>query len=314
MKLNRKIKKLKAQVKDFGLGFVLKYYYTVKTKNHDLHIQMVYNYLSKELENLVREYQTIAEYPREEKPKTIWVCWWQGYDAMPELCKLCVDRLRNNLPEDYTLGLLTKDNFRQYVDLPPIILERLDSGLLTITQFTDILRQALLFYRGGTWIDASVWTNETLIGNLDEGFPFWSVKLNGIHNPNVVGQRITQCKWAGFLLSGEKGNLVSKFVYESMCHYYSSHCSTIDYFIQNLIMRIGYDQIPAIREIIDAIPESNSCMYDLFPRMNTPFDPEIWEKLNADTGAFKLTQKRQYIEETDGQMTFFAHLKNGMKE
>lgn len=313
MDFKRKIKKHEAQISDFGLWFVLKYYYTVKTKNYDSHIRMVYDYLSKELENLVREYQTIVEYPREEKPKTIWVCWWQGYDAMPELCRLCVDRLQTILPKEYTLIFLSKENYSQYVKLPPIILERLESGLLPVPQFCDVMRNALIYQNGGTWIDASVWTNESLFDCLEQGLPYWSVKLHGVYNPNSVGQRISECKWASFILSGEKGSLLSKFVYEGMCQYYSRHCSTIEYFTQNVIIRIAYDQIPMIHDMIETIPESNRHMYDLFEYMSSPFDPVIWEELNADTGVFKLTQKRQYTEEIGGKETFYTKLKTESK-
>lgn len=309
MDITKKRKKIKAHIDDFGFGFVLKYYYAVKTKNHDMRIRMVYDYLSNDLDNLVQEYCETPEDSWQEKPKTIWVCWWQGYDAMPELCRLCVDRLRTILPKDYTLVFLSKENYSQYVKLPPIILERLESGLLPVPQFCDVMRNALIYQYGGTWIDASVWTNESLFEDLQNELPFWSVKLHDIYNQDSVGQRISQCKWASFLLSGARGNPVSKFVYDGMCQYYSKHCSTIEYFTQNVIFRIAYDRIPAIHTMMDAIPDSNAHMYDLFHFMNRPFESTIWERLNEDTGAFKLTQKSKYTVENQGKMTFYSKLK-----
>ena len=46
---------------------------------------------------------------------------------------------------------------------------------------------------------------------------FWSIKLDGVVKKNVVGQIITQCQWAGFIMYGKKGNCVCKFALESMC-------------------------------------------------------------------------------------------------
>lgn len=311
--MNKKIKEYQGKIQDFGLWFVLKNYYSIKAKKHDMRISMVYDFLSDELKELIQEYQKIPSFPRGEKKKTVWVCWWQGYEKMPELCRICVDRLQAVLPEDYTLVFLSKDNYAQYVTLPPMIIERMESGVLPIPQFCDILRHALIYFHGGTWIDASVWTNESLFDCLNESHPFWSLKLHGIHDTNVVGQRISQCKWASFLLSGEKGSLLSKFVYEGMCLHYTNYRSTVEYFTQNVIIRIGYDRIPEIRKIIDEIPESNSHMYDLFGYMNTPFDTAVWEKLNADTGAFKLTQKKTYCKEINGKKTFYGYLTDSRK-
>lgn len=307
--MKTKMRKFLLLTRDFGPFFAIKYYLLRESKNYDKHIKLVYDKLLKELENKVEEYKRINYIPRGEKSKNIWVCWWQGYEQMPLLCKLCYEQLKKIIPPEYKLVLITSDNYMNYVNIPDYITDKLGDGSLSVTQFSDILREALIYYNGGTWIDASVWTNEKIIDFLELDLSFWSVKLQEIDDREVWGQLISECKWAGFLLSGEKGNLVCKFAYECMCLYFKNHVSTIDYFIQNLILKIGYDQVPVIREIIDRVPVSNTHLYELYRHMNDEFCEEIWNDISSDTGAFKLTQKRQYKIENNGKKTFYGFLR-----
>ena len=42
--------------------------------------------------------------------------------------------------------------------------------------------------------------------------------------------------------------------------------------------------------------------------MNRPYDAVVWKSITSDTAFFKLTQKRKYQLEIDGEKTFFAYL------
>lgn len=305
-----KFEKFKLLSKDYGTLFAIKYYYHREMGHDEIFIQMLYDKLSKILAPVITKYQTISEIKKGERSNIIWVCWWQGYDTMPELCKICYKQLLNILPDEYKVVLITKDNYREYSNIPDYIVEKVENGTLSITQFSDILREALILNNGGTWIDASVWTNKNIFQFLEQDLRFWSVKLDAIDDPSVRGQKISECKWAGFLLSGEKNNVVCQFAFESMCLYFKEHVSTIDYFIQNLIIKIAYDQIPVIRQIIDDIPVSNKYMYELYRHMNECFDQDFWNEMCKETGAFKLTQKRMYIDSIGEEETFYGHLKS----
>lgn len=303
-------------IKAFGLsvGFRRYFYYEVFIrygKCRDKYIKLIYSYLEKSLAAVIEKYKNVNDGAvNSDESKNIWVCWWQGYDNMPELCKMCYENLIRNKPRDYTVHLITQNNYRQYVNIPDYIFDRMNSGFLTITQFSDILREALLYYQGGLWIDSSVWTTPDFYRFINTKSTFWSIKLDHIYKEYMIGQVISECKWTGFFMYGKRGNVVTKFAFDCMCEYFRNNEVTIDYFIQNFIIKIGYENIPLIRESIDRIPLSNSHIYDLFLRLNLPFVVDEWNVMVSDTGVFKLSQKARYKDEIDGKITFHGYIKS----
>lgn len=311
--LIREGKKYLESAANFGYLYSIKYcYYCLRWCRHkkdvDKYIETVYVYLKAFLSDQINAFRKENKVNSESESKNIWVSWWQGCDSMPEWCKICFDNLKRNTPSDYTLTMITKDNYDQYAQIPSFIFDRIDAGQLTLTQFSDILREALLYQQGGLWIDLSVWTTPNFLEFVDHEKEFWSIKLNEIDR-QCIGEVVSKCMWSGFYMYAKKGNVVTKFAFESMCAYYKHHTKTIDYFIQNMIIRIGYDNVPSIRKAIDAYSASNEELYNLYLVMDKPFDQNLWAKFTSKTGAFKVTQKRFYREFVDGKQTFYGHLK-----
>ena len=306
-------KKLRLAIKDFGLFFSLRHFYYKQMwrnwqKDRDKYINIVYEYLENFLSDQIDQYNSNNNICLEDDSKNIWVCWWQGYNNMPELCKKCFKSLNENIPQGYKIHLITQDNYKDYVTIPEHVLERLNCGYLTITQFSDILREALLYFQGGLWIDSSVWTCKNFYQFINTNAEFWSIKLDHVYKEYMIGQVVSGCMWSGFFMYGKKGNIVTKFAFDGMCAYYKEHIGTIDYFIQNFIIKIGYDTVPRIKQVIDNIHYNNSHLYDLYLAMNNPFDANKWAEMTSDTGAFKLTQKVVYQNEVYGKTTFHGEL------
>lgn len=86
-----------------------------------------------------------------------------------------------------------------------------------------------------------------------------------------------------------------------MCKYYKYHNITIDYFIQNFIIRIGYDSISLIKETIDRIPPNNKNLYTLSLIIDDAYDENNWREICENTYFFKLTHKRTYSETNHGK-------------
>lgn len=307
-----KLKKIQLMVKDFGVLFTVKYYFLKETKQYDKYIGMVYNYLTEYLKDYIIKFNNVQNGKNivNGKNRNIWVCWWQGEQSMPNFCKMCYDNLKKNTPSEYKIYLITRENYKQYTDIPEYIVNKMEQGLITITQFSDILRQNLLLLNGGLWLDASIWVTPNYISKIDTTLPFWSIKLKKIDDSNVWGQLISKCKWGGFILYGVPDDVVFKFVYGAMCKYYYEHDSTIDYFIQNMLIRIAYDNVPVIQTRIDEIQVSNENLYKLYREMDAPYEEKKWNYYCEDTGIFKLTQKREYNEYSGGKLTFYGYLKS----
>lgn len=314
-KIKKNCGNLTTGICEFGFSVGVKRYFYYEMfirygKCRDKYINLVYNFFDFFFQDQINQYSNaIVDDTVSEDSKDIWVCWWQGYDVMPELCNMCFINLQKNIPNGYTIHLVTKDNYRQYVEIPQHIFDRLDAGVLTVTQFSDILREALLYFQGGLWIDSSVWTTADFYRYIKTDMNFCSIRLDHIYKNYIIGQAISECKWSGFFMYAKKGNLVTKFAFDCMCAYYKRYIGTIDYFIQNFIIKIGYDNVPAIKKLIDSIPLSNSHLYSLFLCLNDPFDKKKWDEMCADTGVFKLSQKAKYRDEVDGKMTFYGYLR-----
>ena len=305
------MKKLIKLIRNFGFLFTFKYCFYKFTKQNDKYIKLIYDYLSKFLQPIIKKYNEDEDsFLEKQKSNYIWTCWWQGYQMMPDLCKKCYDNLKSILDKNFELILITKDNYSKYVDIPNIIIEKLNLGLITITQFSDVLREALIVQNGGTWIDVSVWCTPNINNYLHLDLEFWSVKLFEVYDNSNIGQLISNCMWSGFILSGVKNSLVLRFALDSMIYYYSNYSMMIDYFMQNLIIRIAYENISKIRSIIDDVSFSNPNLYVLYPYMNCPYDEHIWLYLTSSTCFFKLTQKCSYLEQNGTSFTFYHRLFN----
>lgn len=291
-----------------GIHSILKIVCYHRKKLKRKYIKSVYSYLHSFLKEDIILFNNDTRHAEESPSNNIWVCWWQGFDKMPDFCKMCYKRLQSNICGDFHLNFITKDNYADYVKIPNYIIDRLENGHLSITQFSDILREALLYYHGGLWIDATVWTNPNFMSSVRTDLEFWSIKLDGVVKKNVVGQIITQCQWAGFIMYGKRGNCVCKFALESMCKYYQSHEITIDYFIQNFIIRIGYDNISSIKEAIDRIPSNNKNLYSLSLVIDKEYNENEWCDICQETYFYKLTHKRPYLETINGKKTYYKKI------
>ena len=57
---------------------------------------------------------------------------------------------------DRNVHILTEENYRDYVTFPPFIQQKIDSGVISKTHMSDLLRLELLIRHGGLWLDATV--------------------------------------------------------------------------------------------------------------------------------------------------------------
>ena len=101
-------------------------------------------------------------------PKVIWL-YWHSHDDIPEVVRLCVDRVRTFCP-DYKVNFLNASSINEYITLPDIP----DSLPLAIK--ADYIRLMLLEKYGGVWMDSSIFLNE------DFG---WISKMSSNHDAFV---------------------------------------------------------------------------------------------------------------------------------
>lgn len=236
----------------------------------------------------------------------VWCCWWQGAEQMPELVKMCNDRLRQLLPmEEAELHMLTQNNYQDYVNLPDYIVEKFEAGKMSITALSDILRVALLAQYGGFWIDATVF--------ISDRFPTEFIRSDyyaqRMYDPVKWKHEACKGRWCGFLMGGKAGNVIFLLLRDAFFAWWKAHDSVIDYVILDYFLLAGYKHIPAIREQIDNLPDNNPGVFEMYKILDKPYTPERYAQLTSRTNLHKLTYKIDLVKTTaEGKVTLYAHL------
>lgn len=242
---------------------------------------------------------TKAEYP-------IWCCWWQGEDSMPELVRLCYTRLKQIIPEEVQLRLITLDNYQQYVTFPEHILNKFNQGIITMTTMSDVLRFLLLEKYGGYWLDATVFFS----GNIpDEYFTenFFCQKMS--ENTKYAKREACRSMWCGFSMAGKANLVIFRYMNEAFFKWFQEYDSIIDYVLIDYLLWSGYTQVPEIAAIINQVPDNNEDIFELYKVLNLPYSEELYRTITERNVMHKLTYKMDLHRYTpDGKLTMYGYL------
>ena len=239
----------------------------------------------------------------------VWCCWWQGEEQMPELVRMCHARLRQVIPADKAkLHLITLDNYRDYVDLPAHIIDKFQRKIITMTTMSDVLRFALLEKYGGYWLDATVFFTGQIPQEYFSG-QFYCQRM--VNNTELVKREACRGNWCGFSMAGPRGSLVFRFMNEAFSRWWSYYDTIIDYVLIDYLLWSGFKAIPAIHETIDAVPDNNEDIFEMYQVLNQPYTPELMERLTQRNVMHKLTYKMDLEKVTPtGELTLYGYLFN----
>lgn len=249
----------------------------------------------------------INQFPQEHSsgqgaiPKRIWIFWWQGNQNDIPIVNLCISSIYKRKPIDAELVVLTKDNLYQYCKIPSHIQEKVDTGIITLTHFSDIVRVGVLAEHGGVWLDATVYA-ATEFSTIFDG-NVWSIK-----KPSMYHKYIPKGRWSIYAIGAEKHSLLFLLMRELFSEYWKTHDSMLDYFLVDYCMDLLYERVPGIRQALDAIPENNPQVLELQRLLGQPFTGELFGTLLADTQLFKLSWKKEVPLEIDGKVTMLGWL------
>lgn len=84
--------------------------------------------------------------------------------------------------------------------------------------------------------------------------------------------------------------------------YWHNSDKLVDYFLVDAVLRLGYDEIPAVRMAIDDVClNNNGCTHELYRNINSRFDENLWNALNSGSSCnvFKLSYKDPISPEPD---------------
>ena len=276
------------------------------------YISAVEEYVDREMAGLVEEYNQPAKQNEKVEARVlnkfpIWVCWWQGEEQMPEIVRMCHARLKQVIPQDKAeLHLLTLENYQEYVDIPDLIREKFEQGIVTMATMSDVLRFQLLARYGGYWLDATVF----FTGKIPEEYftkDFYCQRMHS--NPEKVRREACKGNWCGFSMEGRAGNIIFRYMNDAFDLWWQKHNDIVDYVLIDYLLWTGYRKIPAIKAIIDTVPDNNEDIFELYQVLDQPYSEELYQRTIKRNVMHKLTYKIDLVKETeDGQQTMYGWL------
>jgi len=235
----------------------------------------------------------------------IWILWWQGKENMPEVVANCYKSVLRNAAS-HPVILLTSENIKQYLNLPDILYERFEKGIVQIQQMADIVRLQLLHSHGGLWIDSTMY----LISPLDESIfvsEFFSLKQDTGIKDNLY---VSKYRWDTSFLAARKGSDYMKFLGDIHLTYSIKFDYKIDYFIIDYILDLLTVKNEKFNDIINQLLFNNPGTTVLSEHMNEVYDKDVMAIILKDNFVFKLNHRVSYSELTNtGQKTYWGYFK-----
>ena len=241
-----------------------------------------------------------------EEKSPVWVFWWQCEINMPDTVRICYESICRN-SGTHPVKLVTRQNYTEYVSLPDYIIEKLNSGHISLAQFADILKVNLLYEYGGYWMNATVLVTKTW--HKEKNVEFFTIKTIS-NSTDVSGGR-----WSGFLTGGGRHGLFFDFAKTLINEYWKNESAMTDDFLMDYITALAYDHLPYFKKMIDG----NDCympgVFDLSCLLNQPFDPGKFDEICRNAHFHKLSRKSRYVTKNDnGEQTFYEYLKQKNQE
>lgn len=258
--------------------------------------------LKRDLSNVIENHQNILSYGTHQENSPIWVCWWTGESNAPELVKKCICSIKKNAG-NHPVYLITQDNYEDYIEIPQYMLKYIRNNTMGLAHLSDYIRVSLLYMYGGLWLDATIFCSQAIPEEYFE-CSFFTCK-SGI----VECRFISLMRWTTFVFGGWKGNAVYGYLKEALEQYWQLHSTAVDYLFFDHLIELGYEQLPAVKKLIDSVPINNLRRDDLQAAMNRAATPDEWDDIvQSDTVLYKLSWRERYsLTTSDGQDSIYAH-------
>lgn len=213
--------------------------------------------------------------------KYAWSCWWQGMEGAPDLIKACINSQKRYLPKEIELIIITQDNYRNYVDFPQWLLDKVEDGRVTLTTFSDVIRASLLYKYGGIWLDSTILLTEPLL------LEFWDYDVFTIR----------EFRYCLPFMGGRPGQKFYQFLMEGFFYYYKNYEYTKYYLLITYLLDIVRNKYPDIQEKYDRLPIksagiSNIKNFDsLSYHMHETYTPKVYHKYMEGIYIHKLQRR-----------------------
>ena len=264
-------------------------------------------YLKKQLKSVFEQFENDTDIGHYEPNAPIWVCWWTGEETAPLLVKRCIQSIRKNA-NGHPVHLLTKDNYRKYLDIPEFILDRVKNENMRLAHLSDYIRLVLLSKYGGLWLDATIFCTQPLPEEMFR-LPVFTCK-----GRTVDVDYCSDYKWTVFCIGGYRGNVMFRALQALLEDYWKSNRVAIDYLFLDHTIKLLYFTHETCGKLIDAIQENNLHRDDLQAAMNEAVPAsQIDQIITQDTFLYKLSWREKYQPTTkDGRESVYGAFLKGL--
>lgn len=265
--------------------------------------EYIYKFLVTKYSDIINFYQT-TEVKIGINQKKIWCLWWQGIEDAPPLVKKCIKNIEK-YSGDYEVIILTEENYSNYADIPLEIMEKVYSGKISFTHFSDILRARLLSLYGGIWIDSTVLICEDVFKEFNQK-TFNTAFLTKGEWMNFL----TKGKWCGFFMGGKPNKLFS-FLYDMLIQYNLDYDYLINYFLIDYIIKIAYDSFKECEVYIDNATLKNQNIFYFDEFFSKTYKNDEFRELCDKYKFFKLSYREKHNEyDENGVLTNYGYFIN----
>lgn len=230
---------------------------------------------------------TFGEIEKSDKIN-IWIFWYQGWENAPQIvkdCRVTTEKYLNS--EKYNVHYLTKENYTAFVKFPEWIMDKVSSGTIDLTKFSDLLRAALLYHFGGVWMDATIFLTKPIDEKIMDR-RYYTIKRLPEHPMYCISKH----QWSGFFMTTNTSN--TPFYKELLllqAEYWRRENGAIDYLLIDYLMALILQNNPDMTKEWESIPQNNTESLFIEKNLNGRYDPDKWEEIKKETALFKVTYK-----------------------
>lgn len=266
-------------------------------------------YFNENYQDIINKYQGKNWNTESIGQAHIWVFWGQGEEKMPPLVKACYRQLTYY---NENVELITNDNISNYIKLPDIVLEKVNSGKLTWAYFSDIVRNTILSEYGGIWIDATVWVSGRIPMDTLTYYRFFSPAENTYtDNKSMRFWSNMNYNWNGWCMwSNCKKYITFSFVSEMLIEIAKRENVIPDYVTIDYLIYLAIRLFPKTHEDLERTKDFQcKNRHELANRMSTRFDMAEYKALIEENFIFKLSFRANWEErDCNGQQTFYGRI------
>ena len=262
-------------------------------------------YLKKRYAYVVEKYRkdTFKELGKIDSDSIIWRYWHQGVSNVPYPVDITLNNIKNKVGK-HPVKVLDATSYKDYIDVPDYIAEKVQNGQMNIAVFSDYIRLALLKRYGGIWLDSTFYVNRDFPREID------NMSFYTINQGNKRKWVVTRDRWSVCLLACAPNNPLISFCEEFLREYWKNETTPVAYLMTDCIIGIAYDEIPFFKKMIDSVPINNTHCFDFLTEFrNETYNEEKQIEMNRDTFLYQLSYKFSWNQKTsDGKLSNYGGL------